>query len=155
MAQSLTPIPLRTTIVDAKGRITAFMRLRWQELLDNAVQTPTASVLARSGLTAALAATAILTVTAGGVYRVSVGVRKTIADGVASSAQVTLTWTDRGAVCTHTFPALTTDTNVANDAGSWVLRADAATDITIAVAYASTTPNAMTYSVDAIAERLV
>lgn len=155
MARTLSPIVEQTPIVNDRGGILTFFRLRWQELIDGWNAVPALGTLQQTGLTAALGTTTILTVTDAGLYRLTYAIRKTIADGAASSLTVTLAWTDAdGGAMTTSFAALTTDTVGAFQGGSILVRS-AVANLTISVAYSSTTPNKMTYNVDALAERIV
>ena len=145
MPQSLPPLVQGHPIVDADGAPTAFYLLRWQDLINSFTTTPTLARITDSGLTDALATTAIKTTTVGADYAVSYYIRKTTADGVSSSLTVTVGWTENGVAQTRVFAALTTDTTGANQSATVPIYADAATDITIEVAYASNTPNQMAW----------
>ena len=126
----------------------------WQALRDSMVRTPTEARINGSGQTAALATTTIRTTLIQADYEVSYYIRKTAADGVSSSLTVTLSWTENGVAQTRAFAALTTDTTAANQSAVIPILADATTDITIAISYASNTPNAMTYLYRAGVQRL-
>ena len=145
MPQSLAPIPQGLPITDEQGAATLFFLLRWQDLITSFTQTPTVAKVNASGLTAALATTAIRTLTVAGDYEVGYYIQKTTADGVSSSLTVTLSWTSNGIAQTRAFAALTTDTTGANQSAVIPIYADASTDVTIAVAYASNTPNTMAW----------
>lgn len=149
MPQSLAPIPADLAIVemegDAKGSITEFFRLRWQQLMDGFQIAPTKANEPYLGRTAAVATSVVLTTLQSGRYRVGIYLRKTVADGASSSLQATLGWTDSATPLTETFAALTVDTASAKASHLYEMNVDANTDITIAIAYASTTPGAMTY----------
>lgn len=155
--QQLAPIPADVQIVEKDGTINDFFRFRWQELIDASVQSPLITdALELLNQSAAVPTTTVYTVTADGLYRVGYYLRKTILDGVSSSLQVTLSWTDTdGAACSHTFAALTTDTNVANDSASYELRAKANSDIEVSIAYASNTPGTMHFDALMSAQQLV
>lgn len=154
MPSSLAPIPLGAQIVDTAGSITDFFRLRWQSLIDGFQLSATVADVQKLAQTAALVATAAFTTKAAAAYRITYYLRKTVADGVASSATVTLGWTETGVALTVSGAALVLDTVLAVQTGSALVWADGATDITYAVAYSSTTPNKMTYRLDVTVEQL-
>jgi len=133
---------------------TTFFRLLWQTLRDAMTRTPTEARISGSGQTAALATTTIRTTTLEADYEVGYYIQKTTADGVSSSLTVTLGWTGNGVAQTRAFAALTTDTTGANQSAVIPILADALTDITIAIAYASNTPGTMTYLYRASVKRL-
>ena len=145
MPQSLPPLVQGHPIVDQDGSPTAFLLLRWQDLINGFTRTPTVAKVSASGLTDALAATTIHTLTVAGDYEVGYYIQKTTPDGVSSSLTVTLGWTSNGVPQTRVFAALATDTTGANQSAVIPIYADAATDVTIAVAYASNTPNTMAW----------
>jgi LDH2 family malate/lactate/ureidoglycolate dehydrogenase len=152
--RSLTPIPADTPIVDKKGAINFFFRLAWQALIDAFQQVPTVAAIERLAQAAALVTTGLYTTRAAGLYRISWYLRKTVADGVSSSLTVTLGWTESALALTEAAPALATDTVTAQQSGSKLVYADESTDLTIAVAYASNTPGAMKWRLDASVEAL-
>ena len=154
MPQNLAPLPEGAEIVDGDRSPTAFFRLLWQMIRDSMVRTPTEARISGSGQTAALATTTIRTTTLQADYEVGYYIRKTTADGVSSSLTVTLGWTENGVAQTRAFAALATDTTGANQSAVIPILADAATDITIAIAYASNTPGTMVYLYRAAVKRL-
>lgn len=154
MAELLAPIPLETPIVTRDGVITEFFRRRWQELIDRSVRTPTLAAAALQAQNAAIATTAVFTTVTPALYRVSWYLRKTTADGVSSSVQITIGWTESGLPFTEVGAALAVDAVDARQSGSVVVRADAFADLTYAIAYASNTPGAMVYRLDVTVEQL-
>lgn len=132
----LSPIPAETQITDAKGRITEFFRLRWEELRSTFRLVPTVGSVALSVQSAAIVATSAFTTLAAGSYRITYYVRKTAADGAGSSLTVTLGWSDTVAL-TQPFAALVLDTTSAFQTNTITVDADAVTDITYTVAYTS------------------
>ncbi len=153
--RTLQPIPEGTPIATKEGTITLFFRLAWQALIDSFVFTPTVSQIANLAKTAAIATAAVYTTRSSGLYRISYYLRKTVADGVSSSLQVTFGWTDRdGTALTQLDTALTTDTVSAHQSGSIIVYARANTDLTYAVAYASNTPQKMTFNADVMVEAM-
>lgn len=156
MPQSLPPITLGTPIVDENGGPNLFLLLRWQDLINSFTATPTVyNDQPAAARTSALGTTTLFTTVVGGRYRVTVYMEKTVADGVSSSLTPTSGWTRNGAPLTNTGAALTTDSVGANASYTHEFEADAATAITLAIAYASNTPATMTYSAWATVERLV
>lgn len=147
MSIQVDPIPVDTAITDKLGRITEFFRLRYEQLRGLGQSVPSiGNGISQVGLSASLATVAIVTTTLAGFYLPSYYVRKTVADGVASSLTVTLGWTEHGVPLTATFAALALDTPAANQAALYPIFADANTDITIAIAYTSNTPALMHYN---------
>lgn len=156
MTRSLSPIPTFAPIVDTQGQITTFFRLLWQALIGGWAQVPTAATpIAKTGQSASIVTSTLLATPAAGLYRVSWYLRKTVADGVASSLTMTIGWTDSGVSLTKSGSALTTDSTTAEQDGAFTVYADAASDLTYAVAYASNTPGKMTYDVRVSVEQLV
>ena len=154
MPQSLPPIPQGVPIVDPNGAITAFFRLRWEDIITAFTTTPSIANVPKRTQTAAIATVAAFTTKRAGTYRISYYLRKTVADGVSSSLTFTWGWTETGVPLTESAAALTTDTTAAQQSGSKVVYADAATDLTFAVAYASNTPGQMTFRLDVVVELL-
>lgn len=154
-ARSLSPIPAGSSIVESIGTITTFFRLRWQELVDTFLIAPIVGSIQRGApsppsLTAALATTTIFTTLTAGLYEIGYYYRRTGIDGVSSSLQATVGWTENGVALTETAAANTNDSvTTGQQSGSKVVWADANTDLTIAIAYASNTPNLMAYRLDA------
>ncbi len=143
---ALAPIPLRVAIVDKVGAINLFFRQRWEELrvltglvAAKAVYTPSAV------LSAAVLGQLFYTVTQGGVYRVTFTARRRTVDGAASSLAFTWHWMDNGTPCSDTAPANTTDTTGSLYTATRTFPVDANTNLTGDMAYASTTPGAMSY----------
>lgn len=154
MPQSLAPIPAGVAIVDETGAITDFYRLLWQSLINGFINSATIAAVSLSDRTTAKATTAAYTTVNAGVYRVSFAMHKTIADGVSSSLTMTIGWLRNGIALSQAFAALTTDTTAAQQNGSVLVYADANTDITYAISYASNTPNLMTYEANVVTEYL-
>lgn len=107
-----------------------------------------------SDLHAALPATAVYTTVEAGLYRITVYARKTIADGVTSSLQATYGWVESGIPQTDPGVAQATDTTAAKILEQRTVYADANTDLTVAMAYASNTPGAMHYRARVAVEQL-
>lgn len=155
MPQSLAPLVEGTPIVDAHGAPNLFLLLRWQELITSFTSTPTVSnAQVAAALAAALGTTTLFTTLTAGRYRITVYLEKTTADGVSSSLTPTFSWTRASAPLTATGAALTTDAAGANQSYTYTVQADAATAITLAVAYASNTVGQMVWSGWAVVERL-
>jgi hypothetical protein len=151
----LAPIPLGTPIVARDGTITPFFRQRWQDVSDGWGQTASAQRVRLADQTGAIAATALLTVVTAGLYRVSWFLRTTRIDGGGSSVQVTLSFVDvDGVVLSYPGAALAGDVVTGWQGVVVPIRCGAPTDVTIAVAYASTTPGAMQYALEVSVEFL-
>jgi hypothetical protein len=154
MPRQINIIPADTKIVDQNGAITLFFRLAWQSLVNAFQLAATRASLAELTKGAAIGTTIAWTTAQAGVFRVSWYLRKTVADGVSSSLTITIGWTDKAAAETQAGAALAADTNVAQQNGSVVVRADANTSLTYAVAYASNTPGAMKFDVVVVVEEM-
>lgn len=161
MPRILSPIPDGVVIVDKSGAINEFFRLRWQELIDGFRATPTVAVLqygppTGAVQTGALATTTLFTTTVAGYYRVTAYLRKTSADGVASTLSFTWGWTDSGFPLTETQApaALAVDAIGAQASVSKTFWADANVSLTIAVPYTSNTPGNMKWRGDVTCELL-
>lgn len=147
MPRQINIIPADTKIVDNAGAITVFFRLAWQSLVDAFQLAATRAAVGANTQNAAIATTIAWTTAQAGVFRVSWYLRKTVADGVASSLTMTIGWTDKAAALAQSGAALVVDANVAQQNGSVLVRADANSSLTYAVAYASNTPGAMKFDV--------
>lgn len=104
---------------------------------------------------AAIVTTAIATLTSAGVYRVSYVLRITQAATVSSSATVTIGWVCNGVALTFPGAAVTGNLTTSFQSLGFPVRADALTDITYAVAYASVGATSMLFSFDALVESVV
>jgi hypothetical protein len=80
-----------------------------------------------------------------GLYNLWMYLRVTDPDGVSSSAQVTITWTNGGVTQTFVGTNVNGDTTTSKQQQVIPLYIDGNTAITYEVAYASNTPNAMHY----------
>ena len=156
MPQTLPPLTQGVPIVDEGGTPNLFLLLRWQDLISSFTLTPTKAAIPATDtvLTDALATTVIFTTAQGGNYEVGYYIRKTVADGVSSSLTVTIGWTENGQALTRVFTALATDAVTANQSAVIPILADASSNITIAIAYASNTPNTMAYRYRAVLKQL-
>lgn len=98
---------------------------------------------------ASIATTAIPTgVLSAGTYRVEYMLRVTTADGVASSVQLALGWTDSGGpALTQNFAPLALDSVTLPQTGAIRVTIAGNSSLTFNTAYASTTPGAMRYRV--------
>jgi hypothetical protein len=119
-------------------------------------------------LTAALSTTTLFTTVQPGIYRLSWYCKKTAADGAASTTgALTVAWTDVDSTAmSYTAPAVipagTVATQNATDSATItgtmigipiMLNCSAASIITIAMAYSSTTPGNMKYNLHVALER--
>lgn len=132
----LAPPP--TYILEKDGRITkaySFWLLSLTEAIDASAQAvPIVSVPAQ---TAALPTTALLTVSAAGLFRVSWYARITTPASVSSALTVTVGHTESGLSIAQSGASMTGNTTTTVQSGSVFCDADAATPITVATAYAS------------------
>jgi hypothetical protein len=154
MPKSLGEIPNDYPIVEPEaGTINTFFRFRWEELRVGFQSVPSVGRTQELAQTAAIPTTAVYTTKSEGLYRVSYYLRRTVNDGVSSSAQVTLGWIESGVPLTEVETAVT-EAGVAEQSFSKVVWADSVTDLTFSVAYASNTPAKMTYRIDVVVEQL-
>src|SRR4051794_5169660 len=108
---ALSPIPLRTAIVDKLGTINIFFRQRWEELRVLTGLVAAKALYTPAGvLNAAVAGQLVYTVVQGGLFRVTFTARRRTVDGGASSLTFTWHWTDNGTPCSDTAPVNNTDT---------------------------------------------
>lgn len=99
-----------------------------------------------TGQSAAIGTTPIpLPSLASGAYRLTWYLRKTTADGVSSSIQVTIGWTESAQPLSLSGAALATDAVTAVQSNSITVLIDAASPISYSTTYASNTPGAMKY----------
>lgn len=133
----------------------------WSQALDQQQQQLSSSPVTvnqvhEENQSAAIASTDLAGSTvAGGLYEVKAYQRITAADGVSSSTQITIGWTDGSVLQSETFTALTGDTTTTKLTGaSKVFRSDAGTPITYAVSYASNTPAKMKFGLDLVLARV-
>ncbi len=152
----LSPIPAETQITDAKGRITEFFRLRWEELRNTFRLVPTLATVAVPNATftgaASIPTTAAFTTLQAGTYRITYYIRKTAIDGIASGLTVTLGWVDTLGQ-SQAFALIAVDSTTAFQTDTITVDADAVTDLTYAVLYASTAGN-MRFKIKVIVEQL-
>lgn len=127
----------------------------WLFALVALVQASARVVVATSltGLSALIPATA-LNVTVAGVYRVSWTLRVTQAATVSSSLTVTIGYTDAGVVLSVAGAAVTGNTVTTVQSGSVLLRSDAASPVTFAVAYGSVGATPLLYKIDVTCEQV-
>ncbi len=130
-----------------------------QTLIPALQQSPSLSggapAFSETGQNAAIAPTSLaLGTVSTGLYRISVYIRVTSADGVASSIAPIVTFTDGAVAASETGSALTSD-NIALP-GWWVfiIAVDQPGPIDISTTYSSNTPGLMQYKISVVAERL-
>lgn len=131
----------------ATGAINLFFRQIWEQirLAVSTVNTLGEGYTNAVPLTAALTGEVLQVTVVGALYRFTYYLHKTVADGVASSLQVTARWTDNGVSLSKTFTALTTDTTGAVASESFMFYCDPSVSVTFDIAYSSNTPAKMTY----------
>lgn len=155
MPNILPPIPVSVAIANPKdGTMTFFFRQIWELLRVGFQQAPTVAAIELTDQSAAVVTSLAYLAVAGGEYRVTARLRKTIPDGVSSSLTVTIGWLDGGVAQTKAFSALTTDSIVANQSDDVTVHADPASQITYAIAYASNTPAKMHYNAAILTEQM-
>lgn len=159
------PAPIQTPIsdFDAKHQFSGYVPLPWADYftgldaqLKSSYQGVGHASTPTGGSTAAIGTTPITNqALAAGLYRISFYLVTLVADNVASSATVTIGWTDHGTTRTLSSPALTANSVNAAMTGTLLLRVDNATVITYAVAYSSTggAPK-LQYALDVLMEQM-
>lgn len=139
-----------------QGRIT-FAWVQWFNALSNAQGNSPSRIgqLSLATQSASLGATDIGGATSSaGLYQAQFYCRVTLPASVSSSIQVSIGWTDDGVTQGRTSTAQTGNTTTTLDEGTIVIYSDAASPVTIAVAYASVgTP--MEYKLYATLTKLV
>jgi len=154
---ALSPIPFRIVLTDLKTLLLRNEWVRWLQSVKDAIDASAQQVgpsLALTAQGAALAATAILTAPAAGLFRVNYYTRITQAASVSSSLTVTIRWTDGGVACLFTNAAITGNTTGSNQQSDRLVHVDQGTDITIETAYASVGATPMQYALNARVERM-
>lgn len=154
MPRSLSPIPVGAQITDGHGIISLFYRLLWQALVDSFQISPTVAALDSTGLSAALITTTLYLALTGGMFRVNTTLTRTIDDGAASAGTITIGFTQGGVAKTVVLAPLTEAAGLSFQGVTVPVYADANTAITVAMAYASTTPAAAHFDFHATAEAL-
>lgn len=156
MIPPLDPIPQYHPVIQDDPQhpspMKQYLGAVWYRWLASVITRLLQGVLTRksysaSNQSAAIAGTTIFSPDQVGLYQVVWFLKITIADGVSSSATVTISWKTGGNVCSKTFPAITGDSLTTSDSGIAILKPDTGQAIQIAVAYASNTPNKMRYDV--------
>lgn len=152
MAYTGTRLPSNTPPIDPRTNFFDWRWLRWftglATSITNAATQVSGGKVSLSDQHASISTTAIPTTTlAAGLYRVNVYQRITTADGVSSSLQTTISWTDGGVSCQRALTALTGDTTatVGTDPPVFI-HVDGSTPISYATVYASNTANKMRYA---------
>lgn len=147
-------IPLGMPIVNEKGEINEFFRLRWEDVQQSAQVVPSRQSTSLTGQSAAISGEALYTALVEGLYRVSLYLRRTVVDGVSSSLQATLSWIDHAQTLNKALAVMPTDSVTEVQDSTSVLWSDAASDIELSIAYTSNTPGAMKYEAFAAVEQL-
>lgn len=152
MSAPLDPIPIYAEVVPGGTLTSDWFRWLYQVWLrvKNATQMVKAITLIAQG--AAIATTAAYSVVQTGTYRISYVMRVTTAATTSSSLTMTITWRDNAVTQTQAFAALTGNTTTTQQNDSLFVKADSATSITYAVAYASVGGTAMVYKLDVVTE---
>jgi hypothetical protein len=161
MATALSAPPLQTPLIDSdqQGTLTGYITTVWNLFLLSITTRLQQGVLAlkvtsRTGLSAAIVTAAALTTTSAGLYRVSYVIRVTQAATTSSSLTVTLGWVRSGVPITQAFAAIAGNTVTTYQSTALVVKADALTDLTYAVAYASVGATPMKFEIDVTVEQV-
>lgn len=147
-------IPLAMPIVNEKGEINEFFRLRWEDVQQSAGVVPARQSTALTGQAAAVSGESLYTVLAEGLYRVSLYIRRTVIDGVSSNLQASLAWIDHAQPLTKTLPAMAVDSLTDVQDTTSTLWVDGASAIELSISYTSNTPGAMQYEAFAAVEQI-
>lgn len=116
---------------------------KWRQFLATqtaeATTVPAVTTVTVTAATAAIGTTPISTLDplSAGLYRVTTFLRIVTPASIASSAQPSVVFTDGGVVCTLTGTAVTGNTTASVGTNTFLVRIDAGTPISYAVAYAS------------------
>jgi hypothetical protein len=155
MPTQIEPLPNDAPMVDAQTRrITPV----WYRYLSVAIvgrlqaSAFVTKAVTRTGQAAAIGATPIAQGSAG-LYRVSWNLRVTQPATTSSSLTVTIANTDGGINVVQSGPALTGNSLITLQSGLVLVRADAATAITYAVAYTSVGATPLQYAISVVAEQ--
>lgn len=144
-----------TAIVGKAGKITTYFAQKWRNLterIESAAFAAAGQILQYSGQAAAIVTTALVVSASQPLYRISYELRISQASGATSTATVTIGFTQGGIAQTYVGAALTTNTTTSKQTDSFLIRPDAGTVITVAVAYGSTGAPVMNYESDFVAE---
>jgi hypothetical protein len=156
MPTTLEPVPHEAPMVDAPALTISSVWYRYfSTVIVGRLQT---SAFVSKGFTlanqsAAIGATA-LTTGAGGVYRISWMIRITQAASGSSAATVTIAYTDGGVNLTQSGAAVTGNTPTTVQSDMLLVRADAGTAVTYAVAYSSSGATPMQYTLSLAVEQV-
>lgn len=148
---ALSPVPSRNVLTTLRD---LYLRQEWVNWFQSLKDAIDAAAQKRGGVTLTAQGAAIATVAVptpaltAGLYRVSYYARITRAGTLSSSLTVTVSWTDGGIACSQAFAALTGNTTATVQVGSVMVRADEATTIRYATAYASSGATSMQYALD-------
>jgi hypothetical protein len=143
---ALDTIPLFQQIVDSKGRINLYFRELWDKLKSLVGLIPLVAYYHPGNQTAAIGTTTIYTVTAQGMYQIAFYGRVTVRDGVSSSFQATVGYSDGAVALTHVGALVNGDLTTSLDKFVLEVPCDASSVITLSVTYASNTANRMNYA---------
>lgn len=152
----LEPAPVKTPVSDKTSGLMTGAWLDWLTLrLVGRVETQAvvSSVVSKTSQTASLGTTSVVAI-ASGVYRISVYVRVVVADGVSSSINFSILFTD-GAVSVTLTPVAAATGNTTATVLAWtgIVRADDASTISFTTAYVSGGGGPkMAYDVEVVAE---
>lgn len=89
-----------------------------------------------------------------GIWRVSTHLRVKTPATVSSSVQVTISWTDGGVAQSESGTLLNGNLTTTREGKTFIIRTDASSPISYAVAYASVGATAMIYTLDVVVEQV-
>jgi hypothetical protein len=151
----IPPILSTAPIVDPKTGNPSYMFLRtWQDLQDQSGSVPVKGSVGLAGQSASIAATRLFTVRVTGFYRVNTYLRRTGIDGTSSSLQATINWIEGAQPLSKALATMSADSLTEVQGESSTIYADAESDITLDVNYASNTPHAMIYELFTSVEQI-
>jgi hypothetical protein len=154
----IDPIPDREPLIEQGTSYIDGIWYRWLSVLRNLGANSTGqtgSTLVKTGQHAAITTTSlVLPALTNATYRVSGYLRVTTPDGVSSSVQLTLGWTESALTLSKTLAAVTGDTVTSVQDGQLTAFVDQGSALTYSTAYSSNTPGAMQYTLRLLVEQL-
>jgi hypothetical protein len=145
---NLSPLPEYDRVAVPDGTLTQAWLDWFSDLVDAVDKAPLRrNNVSLTGQQASIGATNFSGGTiAAGLYRATYYARITQAATTSSSLTVTLGWTDGGVTPGYSGAAMTGNTTTTVQSGTFMLRADASTDINYSTTYASVGATPMQYS---------
>ena len=151
-----TAAPIRDRVIGALGTLSPAWEAWFARLPDTLASIP--GILKSVALDDQAATIAATDLTGGllskGSYRVTYHARISRAATSSSSLTVTIAWTEGGVAQSIAGAAMTGNTTTTRQNSVFMIRSDAATDVTYATTYASTGATTMQYSLDLSFEQI-